>query len=202
MDVVNSSWRRPSKRAGITVAMVVVVCLGSCVRFEVFARADAPPSAEWFATSTLPLQNRPVVVSTLWEDEDEVSVLVANEGVTTLSYRSVGRSGIQSYQELESWGGWVAAGWDGCGTGKEDFELAPGEKILLTARFEDLRRERMLANFDELGTERGGLVVLACESRRLTFDPSNALLPVAASLAACGIWVTVRVVNRVARLRA
>lgn len=192
------SWLRFSNRMWIALTIVAAVCLTSCIRFEVFASASDPPSIEWdgmFSTTGDSLTNQPIVVSTLREG-NEVTVTVANQGTTALCYRAVGRSGIQVFWELEDWGQWTQAGWDWCGMGKENFELPPGDQVALSFNFEDPRRERMLGNFGEKGTERRGLVVLACESRRLTFDPHMSVIPAGAALASFGIWMTVRVVNR------
>ncbi len=120
---------------------------------------------------------------------------MANEGTTTLEYYSAGRSHIQLFQEFEDLGEWTPTNWDWCETGKDEFELAPGEQVGLAVDFWDPRRERMLATFTEEGTNRSGMVVLAAEGPRLTFDPDRAILFFSAVFAAFGIWLSVRIVN-------
>jgi hypothetical protein len=58
------------------------------------------------------------------------------------------------------------------------------------------RRERMLASFTEKDTYRTGIVVLAAEGPRVTFDGGRLWLFLGAAVAAFCIWIAVRLVNR------
>ena len=96
-------------------------------------------------------------------DDESVKVAVTNEGETTLQYYSAGIDHVQTFQETFKDGKWTLGNWDWCGTGKEIFEISPGESTELIFQFWGEHRERMLANFSEKGTDRTGLVVLATE---------------------------------------
>jgi hypothetical protein len=182
------------------LAIILLVAAVACLRFEVFASASAPPSPNWrgdglLFTDTIPLENVPVVVSSVTAVEG-MTVTLANVGTTTLTYSSAGPSNIQLFQEYEEMGKWTPEKWDWCGTGKSDFDLAAGEQVDLAVDFWDARRERMLACFTEKDTNRSGLVVLASEGRRVTPDGERALQFFSAALAAVCIWLAVRIVNR------
>jgi hypothetical protein len=190
---------RPSKLVSIGFATFLLAVSAICIRFEVFASASAPPSPEWRDDGApfldaIPLENAPVIVATV-KHAGAATVTVRNQGTTILTYSSAGRSGIQLFREFEEWGKWAPAGWDWCGTGKEDFELAPGDQVELAVDFWDIRRERMLACFTDETTNQSGLIVLAAEGRRLTLDVGRAILPLSSVFAAFCIWLTVRIVN-------
>src|SRR5438270_12499101 len=118
-------------------------------------RSVPPPSRDWrhgdlnLFRNTIPLQNTPIVLSVAIDERGVFTATVLNEGTTTLTYYSAGRSGIMLFQEFEEQGAWVPGSWDWCGTGKSDFELAPGEEVRLEGQFWGLRRERMLGEFTE-----------------------------------------------------
>jgi hypothetical protein len=182
------------------VGAVALIVAALCLRFDVFASPDDPPCPEWrgeFLAKNAPLENVPVVVKAEIKGEG-LTVTVKNEGSTTLEYSSAGRSGIQLFQEFEETGGWIPAGWDWCGTGKETQQLAPGEQVGLAVGFSDPRRERMLACFDEKDTGRSGMVVLAAEDIRLFPSVRWAVLVpgMGAAFMAFGVWLGVRIVNR------
>jgi hypothetical protein len=142
------------------------------------------------------LQNTPVVASLESDGRGNVIATVANEGSTTLTYYSAGRSGITLFQEFETRGAWIPGGSDWCGTGKSTFELGPGDRVRLDVDFRDLRRERMLAWFTEKGTARSGMVVLATESRRLVPNVPMTILLLGSASAAFYVWLGVRIINR------
>ena len=130
------------------------------------ASIDEPVDAAWrsilFGQANA-LSNVPTIVSTT-ADGDDIRVTIKNDGDTTLQYYSAGPAGIQLFQEIQQSGEWKQASWDWCGTGKEQFEIEPGETVELIVDFWDEdSRERMLAIFTERGTDRMGLVVLAAE---------------------------------------
>jgi hypothetical protein len=183
------------------VAALCLALAAACVRFELFASPAAAPSAGWGRAGLqlfgdeLPLENIPVIVSTIRTPEG-LTVKVANEGTTTLTYDSAGPSSIQLFQEFEELGKWLPENWDWCGTGKAEFELHPGEQVDLFVDFWDVRRERMLAQFTEKGSQRSGLVVLASEPGQLAPNGDHVILLFGAGAAACGIWLTVRAINR------
>ncbi len=130
-------------------------------------QASEPTELSWremFFEDQLPLENKPQIVD-ISNDGDELVVVVANKGTTTLEYFSAGASHIKLFQEHHRDGEWKPKNWDWCGTGKSRYEIAPGEQVDLRLRFWDPKvRERMLASFTEKGTDRAGLVVLAWES--------------------------------------
>jgi hypothetical protein len=197
-----SSWKsrlaRPTLWGGL--ASVVLLLALTCVRYEIFAVPDAPPSSKWSESllpETLPLQNVPVVVASKDNRDGSRTVTVANQGATALAYFGHGRSSIIWLQELEEGREWIpAGGWSGCGMGIEEFELAPGDQVELTVEFQDLRRERMLGAFAEQDTERSGFVVLASEGPGVSLNIEMLILLACTGYAAFMLWLGVRVVNR------
>jgi len=191
----------PSSRTWITLAVILFAGFTSCSRLEIFASADEPPSPEWRRRNSL--ENQPVVVGNIRE-RGELGVTMGNQGTTTLMYSAAatGRRRVACFSEREENGAWRRNGWEWCGTGREVFELAPGKQVDLYFEFDNPGRERVLTMFMEKGTELSGLVVLASEGPRLAFDAKKFFLPATAIVAALGIWMTVRVVNRVAHPRA
>jgi hypothetical protein len=143
----------------------------------------------------MPLQNVAVVVSTA-RHSNGMTVTLANEGTTTLTYYAADRSGIQLFQEFEEMGVWTAANWDWCGTGKEDYELAPGKQFELAIDFWDTRRERMVACFTEKDTNRSGMIVLAAEGGRIGLNVEMLILLSGTALTAFCVWLAVRIANR------
>ncbi len=128
------------------------------------AMVDAPdPNWREMFEEAEQLANVPAIAVTS-TDGKRVLVTVKNVGTTTLQYYSAGPEHVQLFQEIEVAGRWTQSNWDWCGTGKERFEIAPSESAELVVSFwKNEKRQRMLANFSEKGTNRSGLVVLACE---------------------------------------
>jgi hypothetical protein len=147
--------------------LFVIVAAGGCC-FGPDALSTAPPDAEWSKLSNdgeQPLANVPAVSSPKSRG-NEICVTVTNNGDTTLTYYSGGSKHVQLFQECEQNGEWQMGNWDWCGTGKEYFELAPGQSADLVVEVWDTgKRERMLAHFIEKGTPRSGMVVLYSEPR-------------------------------------
>lgn len=192
--------RRRRFRFGVALILGALGLAALCMRYEIFAAASDPPSPGWRSDGHVfadddPLENVPVIVSTRTH-ADGVTVVVANRGATTLTYSAGGRSFIDLFQEFEEGGTWAPATWDWCGTGKETYELAPGDEASLEVNFWDARRERMLGCFSEKDTSRCGLVVLASEGGQLTPDFGMMFLLASLSCAAFCVWLTVRIVNR------
>lgn len=194
------SGRRKQVRLWVTLTLGAFGLAALCFRYEIFAAASAPPAAGWLNAGDLfaddePLKNVPVVTS-VRAHADGVTVTVANHGSTTLTYSAVERSFIQLYQEIEEHGDWAPWNVDWVGTGKETYEIDPGEEVSLEVNFWEARRERLLACFSEKGSSRSGLAVLATENPRLTPDVNMAILLGSSAFTAFCIWLAVRIVNR------
>lgn len=194
-------WLRYWKRTWIALSIGAFVCFASCVRFDLFASSNDPPSLKWKRHGNL--VNKPVVMTPV-RMGDELEVTIANQGETTLRYRSEfgtqpqdKERWIETCSELEEKGSWCPLPYEPCCVGRT-FDLHPRSKVVLHTRFRHSRRERILARFIEMEDAgfREDLVVVACEGPRLTFDSHQAILPASAALSAFGIWMTVRVVNR------
>ena len=100
-------------------------------------------------------------------DNNGFRVVAKNTGLTTLDYYSGGKHKIQLFQEIYDGKKWKSSNWDWCGTGKSSFQIAPNESVELEVEFwDDSKRERVLAVFSEVGTNRAGLVVLATEPEK------------------------------------
>jgi hypothetical protein len=132
------------------------------------AATDEASLKEWLSTFE-PLVNLPEIVSTA-ERRDVRGlrigywVTIRNVGGTTLRYEAYGRERIRSYQEVREPEQWKLAATDWCGTGLHRYELKPGEAKRFQVKVSAPReRERVLAFFQEDGTNRAGLIVLATE---------------------------------------
>lgn len=133
---------------------------------------EQPPDPAWrreFFQGTLPLKNRPQIVSRK-PVKDEVHVIVKNTGKTTLEYYARGSDDIAEperirlYQEVFRRGLWRKSRYNWCCFGKKKYSILPSQSIKLVIDFsDDERGERMLGNFREAGTNRSGLIVLATE---------------------------------------
>jgi hypothetical protein len=149
---------------GLAFSLMVFVACG-CGRAP-GAVSSAPPNPEWdqeIFKHSHPLENIPAVGPPTRHGNDQF-VTVTNTGKTVLVYLSGGPQHVQLFQEVDEHGKWRLSNWDWCGTGKETFELNPGQSVELAFRFWDAgKRERMLAHFTEKGTFRSGMVVLAAE---------------------------------------
>ncbi len=122
-----------------------------------------PKWREMFFEDTKVLSNVPEI-SVMSNDGKSIRVVAKNVGTTTLQYYSAGAENIQLFQEIKMAGRWTQSNWDWCGTGKQQFEIAPNASAELVVDFcNDEEQERMLANFSEKDTNRSGLVVLATE---------------------------------------
>ena len=109
------------------------------------------------------LENKPeVTVDALYRSGAKVTL--SNTGHTTLCYSGYGFNHIRTFQEFYTRGKWKKHDWEWCGTGASEFEILPKASVTFEIWFrEDERRERILGGFDEKGTNRSGLVVLATE---------------------------------------
>jgi hypothetical protein len=127
---------------------------------------EQAPDPAWrreFFKETLPLKNRPQIVSRK-KVKDEVHVTLKNTGETPLEYYGTFPVSIQLYQEIFRRGLWRKSHRDWCCLGKEKYMLLPGQSIRLEVGFSDEERgERLLGEFREAGTNRCGLIVLATE---------------------------------------
>ncbi|QDU05080.1 hypothetical protein V6x_48130 [Gimesia chilikensis] len=136
---------------------------------ERLARASVTQSPDPYWRQTLfrgdePLHHIPEVISRRCEG-DLIWVKVRNSGNTVLRYTSVGRSGIQLFQETDLSGRWQAANWDWCGMGKKSVLLKPGETVELKVDFwEQGIRERMLGHFRDVDYLHSAMIVLATEN--------------------------------------
>lgn len=124
------------------------------------------PDPAWrreFFKDTLPLKNRPSIVSRK-KVQGEVHVVVKNSGETPLEYYGTFRDHIQLYQEIFRRGLWRKSNVDWCCLGKEKYTLLPGQSVKFRLTYSDEERgERLLGEFREAGTSRCGLIILATE---------------------------------------
>ena len=123
-----------------------------------------PPDEKWseLFSGRSPLANHPTIVPIPAGSNASVfRVTAKNTGNTVIQYSAYGPERISLYQETDANGKWVMSNWSWCGTGRCLFEIAPQESVELEVEcWDDQKRERMLAMFNEKGTNRRGLVVL------------------------------------------
>lgn len=163
----------------IELLLILALCFslissgaGENTRVRLTIPPEQIPDPAWrreFFKGTLPLKNRPQVVSRK-QMKDEVHVIVKNIGKTTLEYYARGSDdiaepeGIRLYREVFRRGLWRKSRREWCCLGSTKYSILPGQSIKLVIDFrDDERGERLLGNFREAGTNRFGLIVLATE---------------------------------------
>lgn len=113
----------------------------------------------------LPLRNFPVVLKTIFGDEDAV-LTVKNVGDSTLIFAGDGYEPmmIDQYHEFEEGGYWIRPKDKWNCFPLPEFELVPKMTVTLRVTFSrSEKRERVLAFFRQKGTRRACRVVLATE---------------------------------------
>ena len=127
------------------------------------------PSADWkqvFGNQPESLTNYPAI-SIIESRGDTCRVKATNQGRTILLYEGYGPSNAAIYQEFWKNEEWNCGEYTWCGTGLDWYELRPNQSVELIAVFRDSnKRERLLAEFSEMGTTRRGLIVLAAETEK------------------------------------
>lgn len=118
------------------------------------------------------LNNIPVILSKTLDADHRIRILLQNQGATTLVYFSTGQNDIQACWTVMD-RGVKKLKWDWCGTGKDSFELPPGQtnefviSVSVSKPSASPAEEpgmEIFGLFTEEGTNRSGLVPVITES--------------------------------------
>lgn len=153
----------------LTTSLAVLLCACSRVQSEVDTSVtrDVPQTSSlwdhFFSGAALPEVELPVItgVSSLGDDEF-VEVSLMNPGTDSLDYFGYSKTVGQSFLEERSGSKWECGNWDWCGTGMEQYSIAPGDSVTLKVRLPDSEHPvRSLTPFRNRVTGEFAMVVLA-----------------------------------------
>jgi hypothetical protein len=145
--------------------LALIALLTGCSNYPA-ASVDAPPDVGWQPGNGAiiePIDTLPVV-DVLKMDREIALVEITNKGHDSLEYGARNDDSICTFREIEEYGKWIVDTYDWCGMGIESAILEPGHKIKVTVLFRpNVKRERLLASFRQLGTDKQSYVILAVE---------------------------------------
>jgi hypothetical protein len=134
----------------------------------VFANRTPPPDKAWeelVGSEHEPLLNLPSIVKTVSLEvgsKPRVAVTVRNSGGTTLRFQGNGAKRVGQFWEIWRSGMWTSWAW--CTKDLEYRYLKPDDSVEFEFTYiDETDRERVFSYFEEAGTNRAGLVLLATE---------------------------------------